>query len=130
MDEITLKMPRERPFHSVAHLVLGGLATRLDLTVETLEDLQIAIDSLLEHAANADDVTIAIRVRGDAIEANVGPFRGASLRAELDRDDVAAVGLGRILTTVADGVDVAEDGQGEWVTLTKTLGSETANERS
>ena len=123
-------MPRERPFQSVAHLVLGGLASRLDLTVETLEDLQIAIDSLLEHAANADDVTISIRVRGDAIEANVGPFEGASLQAELDRDDTGGVGLGRILATVVDRVDVAERHEREWVTLTKGLSAESANDGS
>jgi len=40
VDEITLTVPRERPFYRVAHLVLGGLAVRLDLTYDTLEDLQ------------------------------------------------------------------------------------------
>ena len=29
-DEITLTLPREPEFHRVAHLVLGGLAVRLD----------------------------------------------------------------------------------------------------
>ena len=38
-DEITLTLPRQRDFHRVAHLVLGGLAVRLELTIETLEDL-------------------------------------------------------------------------------------------
>ena len=32
-DEIRLTLPRERPFYGIAHLVLGGLAVRLDLTV-------------------------------------------------------------------------------------------------
>ena len=44
-DEITLALPRERPFFGVAHLVLGGLAVRLDLGFEQLEDLQVALTS-------------------------------------------------------------------------------------
>ena len=35
-DEITLTLPRDREFHRIAHLVLGGLALRLELTIETL----------------------------------------------------------------------------------------------
>ena len=37
-DEIVLRLPRERPFFDVAHLVLGGLAVRLDLGYEQLEE--------------------------------------------------------------------------------------------
>ena len=31
-DEIRLTLPREREFHRVAHLVVGGLAVRLELS--------------------------------------------------------------------------------------------------
>jgi anti-sigma regulatory factor (Ser/Thr protein kinase) len=120
VDEITLTMPRERPFYAVVHLVLGGLATRLDLTVETLEDLQLAFDSLLERAPSEEEVTISIRVREGAIEANVGPFDGAALQQALESTR-GSVGLGRILRTVADEVDVNEEEQGHWVTLTKLV---------
>src|SRR5262249_55809694 len=44
-DEITLTLPHEREYHRVAHLVLGGLAVRLELTIETLEDLQLALST-------------------------------------------------------------------------------------
>ena len=47
-DEITLTIPRDPEFHRVAHLVLGGLAARLDLTIESLEDIQLALDALLD----------------------------------------------------------------------------------
>ena len=36
-DMIVLTLPPERDFHRVAHLVLGGLALRLNLTLEALE---------------------------------------------------------------------------------------------
>ena len=37
------------PYHGVARLVVGGLAARLDLSYEDLEDLQLALESVLER---------------------------------------------------------------------------------
>ena len=44
-DMITLTIPREQPFHEVAHLVLGGVAARLDLAFESIDDLETALDA-------------------------------------------------------------------------------------
>ncbi len=74
VDEIVLTLPRERPFFGVAHLVLGGLGARLNLTFEHLEDLQLALDSLLEHHDGTGDITVRLRIAADTIEAQVGPF--------------------------------------------------------
>ena len=79
-DEITLVLPRERDFHRVAHLVLGGLAARLDLTYESLEDLQLALDGLLGRDEGDGEIVVRIGVSEDAIEALVGPFEGEALR--------------------------------------------------
>lgn len=121
-DEITLIMPRDREFFSVAHLVLGGIGVRLNVTIETLEDLQLALDAILERDSEPGDVTIALRVQDAAIETRVGPF-GGGVRRELERegDDV---GLGRILDTLVDGVDVERGEGGDWVTLRKGVGEE------
>jgi len=43
VDEIALTLPADEAFSGVAHLVLGGLAVRLGLTVEILEDLELAL---------------------------------------------------------------------------------------
>ena len=121
-DEITLTLPRQRPFYRIAHLVLGGLAVRLDLTYEHLEDLQIALAGLLDHPIDGDDageVTVAVRVADGDVRASVGPFPPQALRDALAGDD-AEMNLGRILRTVADSVETVErDGRG-WVELTKT----------
>ena len=66
-DEITLTIPRDRALYSVAHLVLGGLGIRLNLTIEHLEDLQLALDALLDRAREEEQVTIAVSVREGAI---------------------------------------------------------------
>ena len=65
-DQITLTIPREQPFHEVAHLVLGGVAARLNLTFESLDDLETALDAVLERAAlTGTSRSAAPRGRGD-----------------------------------------------------------------
>lgn len=121
VDEITLTVPRERPFYGVAHLVLGGLAVRLELTFENLEDLELALNSLLERGESGGEITVTHRVREDAIETVVGPFQGDALRAELERDAGDEFGLARILGAVVDRVELVERDGGHWVELTKNV---------
>jgi hypothetical protein len=116
-DEIILTIPREEPFHEVAHLVLGGVAARLDLTFESIDDLETALDAVLERAAEDGEVTVQLRLADGAIVTRVGPFAGDRLRAELERDAPDDVTLGRILDTVVDSYEL-DDG---WLELTKRL---------
>jgi hypothetical protein len=117
-DEITLVLPADRDFYRVAHLVLGGLAVRLNLTLEHLEDLQLALDGLFDRWEGDREVTVQLRVADAAIEAAVGPFHGDGLRRELEHggDDLS---LRRVLDTVVDRVEL--DDAGRWITLTKNL---------
>jgi len=119
-DTITLTLPPEREFQRVAHLVLGGLAVRLNLTLEALEDLQLALDGLLETGSAEQEVTLELSVLHDAIEASVGPFRAQSVQRALEAD-ADGVGLRRVLDTVVDRVEVAERNGGDWVQLTKRI---------
>jgi len=119
-DEITLTLPAERDFYGVAHLVLGGLAVRLNLTFEHLEDLQIALDELLDNRTRDGQVTVSVSVHDDSIEASVGPFPDGRVRAELEHEQ-GAVGLRRVLDAVVDRVDLREGEGGDWVTLTKRV---------
>lgn len=124
-DEITLTVPRERDFYRVAHLVLGGLAVRLDLTFDTLEDLQIALAGLLSREEDGDgSVTVAVKVGQGSLQASIGPFSGATLQEDWDSSE--GLGLRRILETVVDGVEIAERDGGEWVELTKSIRREAA----
>jgi hypothetical protein len=116
-DRITLTIPREPPFHEVAHLVLGGVAARLGLTFESLDDLETALDAVLERAAEEGDVTVQLRLDEGAITARVGPFSSDRLRVDLQPAAGEGVGLRRILDTVVDGFDL----DGDWLELTKSL---------
>jgi hypothetical protein len=119
-DTITLTLPPEREFQRVAHLVLGGLAVRLNLTLEALEDLQLALDGLLDSGAAEQDVTLELSVVQDAIEASVGPFRARSVQRALEAGS-DGVDLRRVLDTVVDRVEVSERDGGDWVQLTKRI---------
>ena len=119
-EEITLTIPRDRAYYSVAHLVLGGLGIRLNLTFEHLEDLQLALDAVLERAQEAEDVTIALRLKKGEIETAIGPLRDG-VRAELEAASGDDVGLRRILDTLVDSVELVEGKGGDWVKLTKAV---------
>ena len=119
-DEITLTIPRDRALYSVAHLVLGGLGIRLNLTIEHLEDLQLALDAVLERAREEEPVTIAVSVREGAIETAIGPMRDG-VRDELEATEGEDVGLRRILDTLVDSVELTPRDGGEWVKLTKAV---------
>jgi anti-sigma regulatory factor (Ser/Thr protein kinase) len=124
-DRITLTMPRERDFFRVAHLVVGGLAVRLDLTFENLEDLQIALATVLREAEG--EVTVSVHVEPNRIEASIGPFGPDAQDLDLDRDVVEeGVALRRVLETVCDSVDVQERDGGRWVVLAKNVQVKTA----
>jgi len=119
-DTITLTLPPEREFQRVAHLVLGGLAVRLNLTLEALEDLQLALDGLLDSGSAEEEVTLQLRVVDGAIEASVGPFRAESVQHALEAE-ADGVGLRRVLDTVVDRVEVDAREEGDWVQLTKRI---------
>ncbi len=118
-DLITLTIPREQPFHGVAHLVLGGVAARRNLTFESIDDLETALEAVLERASEDGQVTVELRLAERAIVTRVGPFTTDSLQAELERDD-DGVSLKRILETVLDGYELGGDG---WLELTKNTDS-------
>jgi anti-sigma regulatory factor (Ser/Thr protein kinase) len=117
-DVVTLVLPRERDFHPVARLVLAGLGARLQLTYESLEDLELALGALLEQDDGEVDLTVRVTVGQDTIQTEVGPFE-RGLRAELARDDQGGIGLRRLLETMVDTVELEEDPTGTVVRLVK-----------
>ena len=122
-DEITLTIPRDRALYSVAHLVLGGLGIRLNLTIEHLEDLELAVDAVLERVRAVEHVTIRLSVSEGEIETAIGPMRDG-VRAELEEPEGEDVGLRRILAALVDDVELTETDGEDWVKLTKAVKEE------
>ena len=119
-DEITLTIPRDRALYGVAHLVLGGLGIRLNLTIEHLEDLQLAVDAVLERVRAVEQVTMRVSVGEGTIETAIGPMRDG-VRAELEADGGDDVGLRRILDALVDEVELTERDGNEWLKLSKRV---------
>jgi len=120
-DEIILTIPAEQQFREVAHLVLAGVAARLDLTFEGLDDLETALDAVLERCQTNGEVTVKLRIEDGSIRAAVGPLSVEPLRTELELDPGEAVTLRRVLDTVVDGYKLDPDG---WLELSKRLEAE------
>src|SRR5215467_5920780 len=118
-DEITLTLPRGPEYQRVAHLVLGGLAVRLDLTIENLEDLELALDAVLDRTdPNLGDITMRLAVRESELEARIGPL-SSKLLNDIDRDaGDGELDIRRVLDSTVDDVHV----DGDWVLLTKKVG--------
>jgi len=119
-DEITLTLPREPEFHRVAHLVLGGLAVRLNLTIENLEDLELALDAILARTdPSAGDITVRMSPRDGELVTVVGPLTTKVLDDIEHEGDHGALGLRRVLESTVDDIHV----DGAWVRLTKQVSS-------
>jgi hypothetical protein len=120
-DEIVLTLPRDRRFYEIAHLVVGGLAIRLDLTVDNLADLQLALAGLLPRSDSDGDVTVVLRLEGDALDGRIGPFATDLLRRELEREGGDGYGTHHVLETVFDSYRLDEENGAAWVAFTKQI---------
>lgn len=116
-DEITLVVPAQEDFRSIVHLVIGGLAVRLDLTMDALEDLQVALDALLARRDDEGDVVVRVVFDEQVMRATVGPLPSAILE-DIERDG-NELGLRRVLETVCETFELEERNGEAWVELTK-----------
>lgn len=131
-DTVALSFPRDSRYYAVARLVVGGMAAPLQMSYDALDDLQLAISSLLDHeelatqGATADglgDVQLRLEVDEHQLVAGLGAFATGSLDRAFQRsaEQGGEMGLQRLLDTIVDDVSVAAEDDGEWVTLTKRV---------
>jgi len=122
VDEIALTLPGDDAFHGVAHLVLSGLGSRHDLTVDTLDDLNLAVDAVLErYGESVEELTVRARIGDEGVVIEIGPFPDSRLQSELEQEAGDALDMRRILRTVCDHIAVVERDGGAWVELTKRI---------
>jgi len=123
-ESVRLTVPRARAFHGVVHLVVGGLAARQDLPYDALEDLQLALDTLLETEGytTGAEVTVEFAVLDGSLELSVGPLDAVALERGLSaEDETQGVGLARLLSTVTGGFEREQRDGAEWLRLRKEL---------
>ena len=113
-EAIELTLPAGREWHAVARLVLGGVADRMNLSYEDLDDLQLAVERLLVEAASQDTVTLRIDVVDHGVRVGVGPLVERTIADALQGPDAepGELTLRRILQTVVDSFGVEEAAEG------------------
>jgi hypothetical protein len=114
-ETIELVTPLGRAWEPVVRLVLGGIADRLDLGFEELDDLQLAVERLLMEAGAQDSVKLSFEVTDQSVRTRIGPLKALAIAEALQGPEPqpGELTLRRILETVVDsfGVEqVAEDG--------------------
>jgi hypothetical protein len=120
--DIRLKIPHEKPYHGIARLVVGGLAARLDLSYEHLDDLQLALATVLENESYSQnaEVTVELHVREDGVEMAIGPLHAHEVRTDLEKNG-DALSLRRLLSTVVERVELEQRTDGGWLHLEKRI---------
>ena len=118
MDEFTITIPRERAVLRLwSGLVVGGIAARHEVTLDVLDDLQLALDGLLERTTTPTRAGSTIESCASRA-ARSRPPSARSTRddaAELEEDAGDALGLRRLLETVVDSVALDRAGRRPWV---------------
>ena len=106
-DRIVLTIPAGARFRGVATLVLGGIGGRMDLPYERMDDLQLAVLSILD-STDGDAVTLDVEPDAGRLAVAVGPVRDGS-----SRDD----GLRLVLSRLVDDVAHERRDGAEWITF-------------
>jgi serine/threonine-protein kinase RsbW len=74
-DTVVLRLPAEGAYLSVLRSATASLASRLDFTLDDIEDLRIAVDEacamLLSHAIAGADLTCSFELLEDALNVAV-----------------------------------------------------------
>jgi anti-sigma regulatory factor (Ser/Thr protein kinase) len=117
-EEIRLVIPAEEDFRPIAYLVAGGLAMRLDVTYDDLDDLQVAIEALLALRDDQGELVVSLSADDGVLHATLGPFAPEALH---EGDSDGGLDLHRVLETVCDTHEVEERDGGAWVELTKRI---------
>jgi hypothetical protein len=114
-ERIELITPVEQSWHPVVRLVLGGIADRLNLSFEDLDDLQLAVERLLVEAGPQENVKISVEVLDHGLRTRVGPLRERAIALALQgpESQPGELTLRRVLETVVDsfGVEVLDNGE-------------------
>jgi len=119
-EEIRLVIPAEEDFRPIAHLVTGGLAMRLDVTYDDLDDLQVGIEALLALRDDTGELVVSLSADEGVLRASLGPFRPEALH---EGGTEGGLDLRRVLDTVCDSHEIEERDGAAWVELTKRIAS-------
>lgn len=126
---VELHIPAEPEWVGVARLTAAGIASRLDFSIEDLEDLKLAVaeacNCCIQNGGD-DDLSMACELHSDRIAIAVerrGALTKPGARSPASGDDAELGGLGVFLIrALMDDVVYSSDQTGTRLTLIKHLG--------
>ena len=104
----TVELPAGERYRSIPRLVLGGVAARFELPIDRVDDLLLAVDSLLMQETVGDTVRLEAEATPSGLVVRLGSFRPGRL------DDP---GLRRVLTPLVESVEEHADGNAARIEL-------------
>jgi len=111
---ITLMVPGDRRYVGIVRMFVGGLAARLGLGYEAMDDLQLAVESVFHDCAADGEVTVEARPDGDRLVVVVGPLAHDPLEPD---GTAGGLELRQLLPAlVADAETFTENGR-PWLRL-------------
>jgi anti-sigma regulatory factor (Ser/Thr protein kinase) len=120
LDQIVLTIPRERDFGAIANLVVAGIGSRHDFTLDAIDDLQLAVESLVEHDEDGEAIVLRLSIDRGTLQILVGPFDRETIAPEL-ASDRGELGLRRVLAATVDEVGLTEQDGASWIELRKRV---------
>jgi hypothetical protein len=113
---ITLTVPGERRFVGIVRMFVGGLAARLGLGYEAMDDLQLAVESVFHDCAPTGEITIEAQPDGDRLAIVVGPLARDPLGVG-DGDGGGGLELKDLLTALVAGAETFTRDDRPWLRL-------------
>ena len=114
-DRIDLVTPAGKAWEPVIRLVLGGIAERLQLGFDGLDDLQLAVERLLAEAGSKEGpVSLSFEIGERGVRTRIGGLQERAVADALQGPQPSGeLTLRRILETVVDsfGIEEAADGK-------------------
>jgi hypothetical protein len=84
---VTLRTPRGRGALPIMRVVIGGVASRHALSVDLLDDLELAVETLFhEEPVEGEDLTMTVRVADDCIMVTLEGLKSRLVRRTLITD--------------------------------------------
>jgi hypothetical protein len=102
--------PRSLP---VIRLLIGAAAARVELSLEQIDELEIALETVLaSRVIPCGEVVVEIETLADGLELRVGPVVAGAR-------EVVGLPLERILSRLVDSSEPLRRGESEWLALVK-----------
>ena len=122
-ETVSLTVPGRPRYVGIVRMFVGGLAARLDLGYETMDALQLALESVLLEAELGERVTLEAHLEGDGVSILVGPFAHDPLGGERHPERLE---LERLLSALVAGSDSTMRDDGCWLRLDVRIPAGTA----